>query len=217
MEVVLLERIERLGQIGDVVIVKPGYARNYLLPQKKALRATKGNLELFELQRAQLEADNLQRRDDAQAIAKRLDGLNVVVIRSAGETGQLYGSVNGRDVAKVVTESGFTVLREQVLVDRAVKALGFHDFRIRLHPEVEVTITANVARSAEEAKTQAKIGRALIGIDEGEDDNTRGRTTEPVRLVESKTFETIKDNIGTDDGEQKIESISTTETEKIGE
>ena len=169
MEVVLLERIERLGQMGDVVDVKPGYARNYLLPQKKALRATKENLVQFEGERQQLEADNLLRRDEAQSVANRLDGLQVVVIRSAGESGQLYGSVNARDMAEVVTEAGVTVGRQQVIAERPVKALGFHDFRVRLHPEVEVTVTANVARSAEEADTQARLGRALVGMNEEEE------------------------------------------------
>ena len=134
MEVVLLERIERLGQMGDVVNVKPGYARNYLLPQKKALRATKENLVQFEAERQQLEADNLLRRDEAQSVADRLDGLQVVVIRSAGESGQLYGSVNARDMAEVVTEAGYTVGRHQVIAEGPAKALGFHDFRVRLHP-----------------------------------------------------------------------------------
>ena len=177
MEVVLLERIERLGQMGDVVDVKPGYARNYLLPQKKALRATKENLVQFEGERQQLEADNLQRRDEAQSVADRLDGLQVVVIRSAGESGQLYGSVNARDMAEVVTEAGYTVGRQQVIAERPVKALGFHDFRVRLHPEVEVMVTANVARSAEEADTQARLGRALVGMNEEEETNPTNPTS----------------------------------------
>ena len=168
MEVVLLERIEKLGQMGDVVNVKPGYARNFLLPQKKALRATKTNLEHFEGQRQQLEADNLKRRDEAQSVADRMDGLRVIVIRSAGESGQLYGSVNARDIVEAVTEAGFTVTREQVIADRPTKALGFHEFRIRLHPEVETTVIANVARSEEEAEIQAKLGRAIVGDDEDE-------------------------------------------------
>jgi large subunit ribosomal protein L9 len=168
MEVVLLERIERLGQMGDVVNVKPGYARNFLLPQRKALRATKTNLEHFEGQRQQLEADNLKRRDEAQSVANRMNGLRVVIIRSAGESGQLYGSVNARDIVEAVTEAGFTVTREQVIADRPTKALGFHEFRIRLHPEVETTVIANVARSEEEAEIQAKLGRAMVGENEDE-------------------------------------------------
>tara|TARA_B100000459_G_scaffold144103_1_gene106386 strand:- start:943 stop:1641 length:699 start_codon:yes stop_codon:yes gene_type:complete len=191
MEVVLLERIERLGQMGDVVNVRPGYARNYLLPQKKALRATKMNLAQFEAERQQLEADNLQRRDEAQSVADRLDGLQVVVIRTAGETGQLYGSVNARDMAEVVTEAGFTVGRQQVISERPVKALGFHDFRVRLHPEVEVTVTANVARSAEEAETQSRLGRALVGADEEVETGEPGQVPDAAELLEPEALETI--------------------------
>ena len=168
MEVILLERIERLGQMGDVVKVKPGFARNYLLPHKKALRATKENLGQFENQRQQLEADNLQRRQEAEAVARRMDGLSVIVIRSAGDSGQLYGSVNARDIAEAVTEAGFTIGRQQVVIDRPVKELGFHEFRIRLHPEVNSTVTVNVARSQEEAEIQAKLGRAIVSTEEEE-------------------------------------------------
>jgi large subunit ribosomal protein L9 len=187
MEVVLLERIERLGQMGDVVNVKPGYARNFLLPQKKALRANKANLEQFEGQRQQLEADNLQLRDEAQSIAGRLDGLKVIVIRSAGESGQLYGSVSGRDIAAAVTEAGFTVARQQVIIERPVKALGFHDFRVRLHPEVEATVIANVARSTDEAETQDRLGRALVGMDD--EDDQRDAAAKAGELLELEALE----------------------------
>ena len=191
MEVVLLERIERLGQMGDVVNVKPGYARNYLLPKRKALRATKENLAQFDAERQQLEADNLQRRDEAQSVADRLDGLQVIVIRSAGESGQLYGSVNARDMAEVVTKAGFTVGRQQVIAERPVKALGFHDFRVRLHPEVEVTVTANVARSTEEAETQARLGRALVGMDEEEETGAPDEAPDAAELLEPEALEAI--------------------------
>jgi large subunit ribosomal protein L9 len=190
MEVVLLERIERLGQMGDVVNVKPGYARNFLLPQKKALRANKANLKQFEGQRQQLEADNLQRRDEGQSVADRLDGLKVIVIRSAGESGQLYGSVSGRDIADAVTEAGFTVARQQVIIERPVKALGFHDFRVRLHPEVEATVTANVARSADEAETQARLGRALVGMDDEDDQPNAAPSV--AELLEPEALEAIE-------------------------
>jgi large subunit ribosomal protein L9 len=155
MEVILLERIEALGQMGDVVKVKPGFARNFLLPQKKALRATKDNLKYFESQRAQLEAQNLKRRQDAEVIAKKLEGLQVVILRQAGETGQLYGSVSTRDVADAVTAAGFTVERRQVLLDQPIKTLGIVKTRIALHPEVIVSISVNVAQSEEEAAMQA--------------------------------------------------------------
>jgi len=158
MEVVLLQRIENLGQMGDVVSVKPGFARNYLLPQRKALRATKENLARFEQQRAQLEATNLERRSEAEKIAGKIDGLTVVVVRQAGETGQLYGSVSPRDIAESVTEAGFIVTRSQILMDRPIKMLGLHPVRIALHPEVIVTVTVNVAKSEEEAEVQLEAG-----------------------------------------------------------
>ncbi len=154
--VVLLERIEKLGQMGQVVNVKPGFARNYLLPQKKAMRATKANLAYFETQRAQLEAANLNRKSEAEVVAGKLDGLRVVVIRQAGESGQLYGSVSSRDIAHAVTEAGFTIERHQVVLDHTIKTLGLHQIRVALHPEVAVNVTANVAQSPEEAEMQAK-------------------------------------------------------------
>ena len=165
MDVILLERIEKLGQMGDVVSVKPGYARNFLLPTKKALRATKENLAFFETQRQQLEAENIKRRDEAESVATKLDGLKVAIIRAAGESGQLYGSVNARDIATAVTEGGFTIQRNQVVIDRPVKTLGLFDIRVRLHPEVASSITLNVARSDEEAAEQERLGRAVLSAD----------------------------------------------------
>lgn len=161
MEVILLERIEKLGQMGDVVKVRPGFARNYLLPQKKALRATKDNLSRFENERAQLEAENLKRREEAERVAKDLDGLTFTVIRQAGESGQLYGSVNSRDVAEAITAAGVSVARHQIDQGAVIKSLGLHPVRVQLHPEVIVTVTANVARSEEEARTQLESGRVV--------------------------------------------------------
>ncbi|MGH6962668.1 MAG: 50S ribosomal protein L9 [Dongiaceae bacterium] len=158
MDVILLQRIEKLGQMGEVVKVRPGFARNYLLPQKKALRATEANRARFETQRAQLEATNLARRQEAEKISGKVDGLAVVIIRQAGETGHLYGSVSARDVAAAVTAGGVTIDRAQVLMDRPIKMLGLHAVRVALHPEVIVGITANVAKSAEEAEAQQKAG-----------------------------------------------------------
>jgi large subunit ribosomal protein L9 len=158
MDVILLERIEKLGQMGDVVKVKPGFARNYLLPQKKALRATAANKARFSQQRAQLEASNLQRRQEAEAISGKVDGLKVVLVRQAGETGQLYGSVSPRDIAEAVSAAGVSVERRQILMDRPIKMLGLHPVRVALHPEVVVTVTANVAKSADEAAAQEKAG-----------------------------------------------------------
>jgi large subunit ribosomal protein L9 len=156
MQVILLERIEKLGQMGDVVTVKNGYARNFLLPKGKALRATEANQSIFDGQRAQLETRNLEQRGEAQSVADRLDGQNFVVIRQAGDSGQLYGSVSGRDIADTVTENGFSVARNQVVLDRPIKALGLHEVRIALHPEVTANVTINVARTEEEAVRQAR-------------------------------------------------------------
>lgn len=156
MQVILLQRVGRLGQMGDVVNVKDGYARNYLLPQKKALRATKENLAAFEGQRAQLEAQNLEHKKEAQAVAEKLDGQSFVAIRSAGDTGQLYGSVSTRDVAEVVSAGGFSINRNQVILDKPIKTLGLHTITIQLHPEVDISVTLNVARSADEAERQAR-------------------------------------------------------------
>jgi large subunit ribosomal protein L9 len=156
MEVILLERVEKLGQMGQVVKVRPGFARNYLLPMKKALRATKSNLAYFETQRSQLEAQNLARRSDAQHVAGKVEGLSVVVIRQAGESGQLYGSVTARDIADAVTAAGFTVGRNQVVLDKAIKTLGLYKQRVILHPEVSISVTVNVAQSPEEAEMQTK-------------------------------------------------------------
>ncbi len=162
MEVILLERIEKLGQMGDVVKVKDGYARNFLLPQKKALRSNKANLEYFQTQRVQLEAQNLERKNDAEAVSEQLDGQMITVIRQAGESGQLYGSVTTRDISNAVTEGGTTIQRSQVSLDRPIKMIGLHNIRVVLHPEVSVMIELNVARSPEEAERQAQ-GEILIG------------------------------------------------------
>ena len=159
MDVILLQRVEKLGQMGEVVNVKPGYARNYLLPQKKALRATKNNVDEFEQRRTQLEADNLDQRQEAEKMADRLEGLSIVLTRQASDSDQLYGSVTTRDIADQATEAGFTIDRRQVELDRPIKTVGLHKVRVRLHPEVTVEVTANVARSTEEAETQARGDR----------------------------------------------------------
>jgi large subunit ribosomal protein L9 len=166
MEVILLERIEKLGQMGDVVTVKPGFARNFLLPQKKALRASDENRGYFESQRAQLEADNLERRKDAEAVASKIEALNIVLIRQAGDSGQLYGSVSARDLADTVSESGVTIARGQVMLDRPIKELGLHPVRVLLHPEVQVEVTANVARNEDEAELQRERGISITEIAE---------------------------------------------------
>jgi large subunit ribosomal protein L9 len=166
MQVILLQRVGRIGQMGDVVNVKDGFARNFLLPQKKALRATKENLAKFEGQRAQLEANNLELKKEAEAVAGKLDGQTFVAIRSAGDTGQLYGSVSTRDIAEVVTTGGFTVDRNQVVIEKPIKTLGLHSAKIQLHPEVLVGVTVNVARSQEEAERQARGENVTVIKDE---------------------------------------------------
>ncbi len=158
MEIILLERVEKLGQMGDVVKVKDGYARNFLLPGKKALRATKANKEKFEQGRAQLEAQNLKARGEAEAVGKKLDGLSVTLLRQAGDSGQLFGSVSSRDIAEAVTSAGFTVARAQVQLQAPIKTTGIHAVRVSLHPEVTSNITVNVARSEAEAGVQAAGG-----------------------------------------------------------
>jgi large subunit ribosomal protein L9 len=155
VDLILLERIEKLGQMGQIVKVKPGYARNYLLPQKKAMRATKDNLAYFETQRAQLEANNLHKKSEAGEVAEKLEGLTVVLIRQAGESGQLYGSVAARDISDAVTKAGFTVDKQQIVLGRPIKTLGLHPLRVMLHPEVGATVTVNVAQSEEGARMQA--------------------------------------------------------------
>jgi large subunit ribosomal protein L9 len=165
MEVILLERVAKLGQMGETVKVRPGYARNYLLARGKALRATKDNKEHFEAQRAQLEARNLERRKEAEAVGEKLNGQSFTIIRQAGETGVLYGSVSTRDLAEIMTAGGFTVDRNQVVLNQPIKTLGLHTVPVSLHPEVEVQVTINVARSPEEAERQAR-GEAVTTREE---------------------------------------------------
>lgn len=156
VEVILLQRVEKLGQMGDVVKVKPGYARNFLLPQKKGMRATKENHARFEQQRVELEAQNLKRREEAQRVAERVAGLSVVVIRQAGEAGNLYGSVSARDVAEACTAAGLSISRSQVELEHPIKTLGLSVVRVILHPEVSIGVTVSVARSPEEAERQTR-------------------------------------------------------------
>ena len=176
MEVILLERISRLGQMGETVKVKDGFARNFLLPQGKALRANEANKKKFEGQRAQLEARNLERKSEAAQVAEKLDGKSFIVVRSAGETGQLYGSVSTRDIAELLTAEGFSVNRNQIELNQPIKTIGLSNVAIALHPEVEVTVTLNVARSADEAERQAK-GETLTTAEAiyGDDINDNAR------------------------------------------
>ena len=170
MHVILLERIAKLGQMGDVVRVKDGYARNFLLPRGKALRANEANKKHFEGQRAQLEARNLEQKKEAQAVADKLDGKTFVIIRQAGETGQLYGSVSTRDIAEAITAGGMSVNRNQVVLSTPIKTLGLHNLPVHLHAEVEAKITVNVARSAEESERQAKGEEIIVREETSMDD-----------------------------------------------
>jgi large subunit ribosomal protein L9 len=156
LDVILLERIEKLGQMGDIVSVKPGFARNFLLPQKKALRASAENKKAFEVQRVQIAADSLKRKEEAQNVGAKLEGKSVILIRQAGDSGQLYGSVSPKDVAEAFGVDGFTLNKNQVILGKPIKNLGLHDIKIILHPEVSVAVKTNVARSVQEAELQAK-------------------------------------------------------------
>jgi large subunit ribosomal protein L9 len=175
MQIVLLERIGRLGQMGDVVKVKDGYARNFLLPKGKALRATKANLAQFEQQRTQLEANNLELKKEADAVAVKLNGKSFIALRQASDSGQLYGSVSTRDIAELITEGGFTVARSQILLDRPIKTLGRHPVRVGLHPEVVASVSVNVARSLEEAERQARGENVNVLRDDDDDDAEAAR------------------------------------------
>ncbi|RXF74784.1 50S ribosomal protein L9 [Hansschlegelia zhihuaiae] len=183
MQVILLERIARLGQMGDEVRVKDGYARNFLLPRHKALRANEANRKRFEEQRSQLEARNLELKSEAERVGEKIDGKVLVLVRQAGETGQLYGSVSTRDVAEALTRDGTSVARNQVVLNAPIKTIGLHVLPIQLHPEVEVHVTINVARSEGEAQrqaagedlTQREEGPAFETFSEDDDDDRRGR------------------------------------------
>lgn len=166
VEVILLQRVDKLGQMGDVVKVKPGYARNFLLPEKKAIRANKASLARFDTERAQLEAQNIKRRDEAERLAERVGGLTVIIIRQAGESGSLYGSVSPRDIADGCVAGGLTINRQQVVLNHPIKTLGLTDVRVVLHPEVTMIVTVNVARSPEEAEKQARGERVGMAAEE---------------------------------------------------
>lgn len=221
MEVILLERIEKLGQMGEIVTVKAGYARNFLLPQKKAMRATGSNKAIFEQQRTHLEADNLVRRKEAESVAEKVDGLDVTIIRQAGDSGQLYGSVSGRDIAAAVTESGVTVIRSQIVLDRPIKALGIYETRVVLHPEVSVNVTVNIARTEEEAKLQLKRGGAILSDDEMEAAEAVAAaeaalaiaddTQAEVEAVEGLVEEDVAERLASDAAEQESEGEAAAE------
>lgn len=204
-QVILLERVEKLGHMGDVVAVKPGYARNYLLPQKKALRATKDNVAYFETQKKHLQAENDKRRKESEGLSKKVDGIRAVIIRQASEGGQLYGSVAARDIAEAVSaESGLAVTRQMVELNTNFKMLGLFPVTVALHPEVKVVVTINIARSMEEAEVQAKTGRALIAEDRrAEEERERAEAA----ALEAAAFEVAQaEHLATDDTQSSEES-----------
>lgn len=209
MQVILLERVAKLGQMGDVVDVKPGFARNYLLLQGKALSASKANIEAFETQKAQLEARNLETKKEAEALGERLDGQKFVVIRQASDAGSLYGSVTTRDVADKASEEGFSIDRKQIIIEQPIKELGLHDVNVTLHPEVEVVVTLNVARSPEEAELQAsgKSIQELAAEEEAAADFEISELFEDIGAAASDD-EDLAEAAGTeteDDGEETAE------------
>jgi len=216
MEIILLERIERLGQMGDVVNVKDGYARNYLLPQKKALRANKANRAQFEEQRAQLEATNLDNQKEAQGVAEKIDGNQYIIIRQAGESGQLYGSVSTRDIATLMTEGGVSISRNQVVLERPIKLLGLHDVRVVLHPEVLLGVVVNVARTQEEAERQARGEDVTVDqFDEDDDTPATGEVFEDEERAKEAAEELAEDDA--DDSAEVAVSYDTASEEVSAE
>ncbi|MEE4117910.1 MAG: 50S ribosomal protein L9 [Paracoccaceae bacterium] len=210
MDVILLERVSKLGQMGEVVAVKEGFARNFLLPQGKALRATPANKARFEAEKAQLEARNLETRKEAEALAETLDGKTFVVIRQAADSGALYGSVTPRDAADAANDGGYSLDKAQVRLSRPIKELGLHEVLVILHPEVEVTITLNVARSAEEAEVQAS-GKSIQELAAEEEAAAEFEIAELFDDIGSAALE----DLGTESrGSEPIEDRSGDETEQ---
>jgi len=212
MDIILLERVENLGQMGDLVKVKPGYARNFLLPTGKALRATKANMERFESERVQREADNLTRKSEAEGIAKKMEDLSVSLIRAASEMGQLYGSVTSRDIAEGVTAQGYSVSKNQVDLNTAIKTLGLMPVNVILHPEVSVEVTVNIARSKDEAEEQIKLGRAIVNdVAERE----RLEAAEAAKVAEKRMAEfdaeDEQDTTGRDDSAANVADADSTD------
>ena len=205
MQVILLERVAKLGQMGDIVTVKDGFARNFLLPMKKALRATETNKAAFEAERSVLEAENLKRKEEAEKVGAELKSVKVAMIRAAGESGQLYGSVTSRDIAEAVSEAGVKIGRNQVVLDRAIKTLGLHDVVVQLHPEVSETVVINIARSADEAETQFETGSAVMSSFEEEQIAAENEFVEevPEEVLEEISEDTADDADGEADEETK--------------
>jgi large subunit ribosomal protein L9 len=212
MEIILLERVENLGQMGDLVTVKPGYARNFLLPEGKAIRATAENRAKFDADRAQLEAENLAKRGEAEKVAEKMEGLTVQLIRAASEMGQLYGSASSRDIAEAITASGFTVAKTQVDLNNAIKTLGLFPVRVVLHPEVALEVTVNIARSADEAAEQQRLGRAIISdIAEREREEAAAAAKQAAERVAAQEDE---DDADTTNSDAEANDAEATESEE---
>tara|TARA_B100001121_G_scaffold301062_1_gene311698 strand:+ start:277 stop:960 length:684 start_codon:yes stop_codon:yes gene_type:complete len=220
MEIILLERIEKLGQMGDVVKVKDGFARNYLLPQKKALRASEDNLAYFEKEKVTLEANNLKQKQEAEVILDKLDNFNLIIIRQAGETGQLYGSVNTNDVKTSLNENGFVVEKNQIKLDKPIKELGVHKVSVKLHPEVQATISVIVSRTEAEAKTLIKGDEIKIESETNltnddvidlEEVFEEGAVPENINEESEKVIEDINDKVSEDLPSENNDTIEDSE------
>ena len=205
MDIILLERVEKLGQIGDLVSVKSGFARNYLLPQGKAVFASKENIKLFEERKSQLEGENIKRKNEAQKVADNIKFNEVVIIRAASESGQLYGSVSAKDIAEAVSGAGLSINKNQVILNKSLKALSYEDISIRLHPEVEFSVKLNIARSSEEAKEQSKSGKAIITTEITGGDIRSERAQKDAKRFEKKenTTKPIKEEVDLSENREK--------------
>ncbi len=205
MDIILLERVEKLGQIGDLVSVKSGFARNYLLPQGKAVFASKENIKLFEERKSQLEGENIARKNEAQKLADKIKFNEVVIIRAASESGQLYGSVSAKDIAQAVSDAGLTINKSQVILNKSLKTLSYEDVFIKLHPEVEFSVKLNIARSSEEAKEQTKSGKAIITTEITGGDIRSERAQKDAKRFEKKENSTkpIKEEINSSENTEK--------------
>ena len=197
MNVILLERIEKLGQIGDLVTVKSGYGRNFLLPQGKAVFASKENIKSFAEQKVQLEGENISKKNEASTLAKNIVLKEVVIIRAASEAGQLYGSVSAKDIAQSITDAGLTIEKSQVNLNKSLKSLSYEDISIKLHPEVSINIKLNIARSNEESKEQNKLGRPIISTETGGGDIRSERAQKDAKRFDKKEDKIIDKNIAT--------------------
>jgi len=195
MNIILLERIEKLGQIGDLVSVKPGYARNFLLPKGKAVFASKENIKNFEEQKVQLEGANITKKNEASTLAKNIDLKEVVIIRAASEAGQLYGSVSAKDIAQSINDAGLTIDKSQVSLNKSLKSLSYEDISIKLHPEVSINIKLNIARSNEESIEQNKLGRAIISTETGGGDIRSERAQKDAKRFDKKEDKITDKNV----------------------